>query len=485
MGYRFDRDESVTRSVRRIACEALDDAIERLSQCEGADAEAIEDHVHEVRKRCKELRGMLRLVRSDLGDDFRSADRTIRTAARELSALRDAHALLDTFDALAEAAGANGDLQEVRAAQAARSASATAAVSGGDPRLVHARLRLETVRRHVPDWTVDDGFDAVERGLERTYGDACDAMRAARKKTTDEAMHEWRKHAKYQWYQVRLLERTAPTTLEPLADQLNALADALGDDHDLSVLVEALEGEPDAFGGTAQAEAAAALARHHQKDLRERAFRCGARLWAEQPRAYARRMRSYRRADREFGRELDVGGLADLAQNDRADQQRATVERERKWLVRGAPELRGAGSSLRQGYLTTGGVSVRIREADGDECTLTIKSGSGAVRTELEWPIETNEFTAMWPLTGDRRIEKVRHRIEVDGGLVAELDVFGGDLEGFELVEVEFDDDESMASFEPPDWFGREVTDDDRFSNASLALHGAPDEWTMTGAAAS
>src|SRR5688572_29173690 len=99
MAYRFDRDESVTRSVRRIACEGLDDAIERLSVCGGATADEIEDHVHEVRKRCKELRGLLRLVRSDLGEDFRSADRTIRTAARELSALRDAHALLDTFDA--------------------------------------------------------------------------------------------------------------------------------------------------------------------------------------------------------------------------------------------------------------------------------------------------------------------------------------------------------------------------------------------------
>ena len=68
----------------------------------------------------------------------------------------------------------------------------------------------------------------------------------------------------------------------------------------------------------------------------------------------------------------------------------------------------------------------------------------------------------------------MRHRIEVGGGRTAELDVFGGDLEGFELVEVEFDDDTSMAEFEPPDWFGREVTDDDRYGNASLALHGAP-----------
>jgi CYTH domain-containing protein len=337
----------------------------------------------------------------------------------------------------------------------------------------------------VPEWDVADGFDAVERGLERTYRDARDAMDDARKHATDEALHEWRKHAKYQWYQVRLLVRTAPTTLEPLADQLAALADALGDDHDLSVLVESLEREPTAFGGREPAAAAAGLARHHQDDLRERAFRVGARVWAEEPDAYARRLRAYRRADRKLGRELEVGGLADLATDDRPDAKRELVERERKWLVRGAPEDIGEGTRLRQGYLTTGTVAVRIREADGDECTLNIKSGSGAVRTELEWPLDAAEFEALWHLTGDRRIEKMRHRIELDGGRVAELDVFAGELEGFDLVEVEFDDEVSMAEFQPPDWFGREVTDDDRYGNASLALHGAPQESLAAEAAAS
>jgi adenylate cyclase len=44
------------------------------------------------------------------------------------------------------------------------------------------------------------------------------------------------------------------------------------------------------------------------------------------------------------------------------------------------------------------------------------------------------------------------------------------------LVEVEFDSDEAMAGFDPPAWFGIEVTDDRRYTNAGLALDGlAPD----------
>ena len=56
----------------------------------------------------------------------------------------------------------------------------------------------------------------------------------------------------------------------------------------------------------------------------------------------------------------------------------------------------------------------------------------------------------------------------------AELDLFDDDLAGKRLVEVEFTDDESADAFVAPDWFGREVTEDGRYTNASLARYGWP-----------
>src|SRR5262249_29662183 len=41
---------------------------------------------------------------------------------------------------------------------------------------------------------------------------------------------------------------------------------------------------------------------------------------------------------------------------------------------------------------------------------------------------------------------------------------------------VPFADTESARAFEPPDWVGREVTDDEHFRNQSLALNGLPEE---------
>jgi CYTH domain-containing protein len=42
------------------------------------------------------------------------------------------------------------------------------------------------------------------------------------------------------------------------------------------------------------------------------------------------------------------------------------------------------------------------------------------------------------------------------------------------VAEVEFDGEDAADAFEPPDWFGAEVTDDARYKNQRLACDGAP-----------
>lgn len=151
------------------------------------------------------------------------------------------------------------------------------------------------------------------------------------------------------------------------------------------------------------------------------------------------------------------------------------IERERRFLVRDVPDGIGEGSRIVQGYLTTTPAAVRVRRR-GDAHTLTIKTGTGLVRTEIEREITNDEFNALWDVATDLRIEKRRHLVPLAGGLVAELDLFTGALADRRLVEVEFDTDDAAARFEPPIWFGREVTDDGRYTNASLARHGWPDD---------
>jgi adenylate cyclase len=154
------------------------------------------------------------------------------------------------------------------------------------------------------------------------------------------------------------------------------------------------------------------------------------------------------------------------------------TEIERKYLLAGLPgdvEL-GPGSGLRQGYLAEEGqVEVRIRVA-GSSATLTVKAGKGLRRTEVETAVGLDEAEALYSFTEGRRIEKVRHRFDLVGGLVAEVDLYGGSLEGLRTVEVELPSEEAAEAFEPPMWFGRELTDEPGWGNAALARHGRPDQ---------
>lgn len=152
-----------------------------------------------------------------------------------------------------------------------------------------------------------------------------------------------------------------------------------------------------------------------------------------------------------------------------------TLEIERKFLVRTMPDLSAARpSALRQGYVTLpeDSAELRLRQSD-DSFVLCVKSGEGLVRSEREIAITAAQFQTLWPATEGRRIEKTRWTGDLGAGLIYELDIFAGDLDGLVTIEVEFGSEEAACAFVPPDWFGRDVTRDKRFGNKSLAVSGA------------
>jgi CYTH domain-containing protein len=154
---------------------------------------------------------------------------------------------------------------------------------------------------------------------------------------------------------------------------------------------------------------------------------------------------------------------------------RVATETERKFLIEQLPEdvVHDGALQIRQGYLAEdGAVEVRLRITE-ERSVLTVKAGSGLSRTEVEVAIDPADADELWAHTAGRRIEKTRYRIPA-GERVIEADVFHGELDGLRIAEVEFPDGESAAAFTPPEWFGRELTGDPAWSNASLSRRGAP-----------
>jgi adenylate cyclase len=146
-------------------------------------------------------------------------------------------------------------------------------------------------------------------------------------------------------------------------------------------------------------------------------------------------------------------------------------EIERKFLLKELPPglNRFRSYPIAQGYLANepGGRHVRLRKK-GKTVSLTFKVGRGLAREEREVKLSPKQFASLWPATTGRRLRKFRYEIPWKN-LKIEIDVYRGRNHGLVVAEVEFPSQASCRKFKPPDWFGREVTGEKRYSNVRLA----------------
>lgn len=148
------------------------------------------------------------------------------------------------------------------------------------------------------------------------------------------------------------------------------------------------------------------------------------------------------------------------------------LEIERKFLVKGISPvvldgLNVPNKEIIQGYLGFE-PEVRIRK-EGDKSYITIKTGTGLVRKEIEKEISMTEFDFLRDDVQGEFIQKTRYYLLI-GNHIAEINVYHGNLEGLISVEVEFLSQEEAQEFIPPTWFGQEVTNSKSYSNQQLAF---------------
>jgi CHAD domain-containing protein len=264
MSYALSFDEAPAESVERIRREQLQ-----------AAADVLPDDVHDARKRIKKTRALLRLARPVMTEKaFRRRNHALRDAGRTLSGARDTEVLAETVSDLAERYPGRAPYGPVHVILADRTAEPGA--GAGVDHLVRAR------------WTLDGlDTDMLAAAFTRTYRDG---RKAFAKEPTTENLHDWRKRVKDLWYQQQLLEETWPSVMKAQAKEAKKLSKILGEDHDLAVLAETLRTDPEL---AAHAEAFEAVIAARRKRLLKRARKLGRRVYAEKPKAFAKRFGSY------------------------------------------------------------------------------------------------------------------------------------------------------------------------------------------------
>lgn len=269
------------RAMRRIAREQVDGALAAIAEKRRDEA------THEVRKACKKIRALIRLMRPAFAD-HELENIAFRDLAGLLSGSRDARVMLDTFDLLNQGAGATDGMTDLRAHLFDELVDPSQR-QAGRAALAQARTQLEAARKRIDGWVLEDrDWEVIGAGLCRILRRARKAWRTVSVDPTAGNYHELRKLMKYHWYHTRLLAPIWPVVMQARSEELAKLADLLGVHHDISVL-EARVGGSSPHGK--RREAAITLleaAARHRSVLEENIGVLSARLLAQKPRALDR-----------------------------------------------------------------------------------------------------------------------------------------------------------------------------------------------------
>lgn len=243
MAYQLLRSEEPGQGIRRIIGERIDAAVRELT-----GGNPIHRQAHETRKRLKEIRAALRLVRGGLNGLFSMENTAFRDAGRELAPLREAQAMVEAIDKLKlhyRGDPAVKDLRRVKRDLQKRRDRVIGGMSDVPDRVRRSTEGLRQARHRVPAWPLEkESLALIRPGLRETFRKGRKAFARAEKDRSAENFHEWRKRVKDLWYQAQLLRNVHRKFDEEYRKRVETLSQLLGEHHDLDALRAVVAEEP-------------------------------------------------------------------------------------------------------------------------------------------------------------------------------------------------------------------------------------------------
>ena len=226
-------------ALRDYALAELDAAVEALAQ----PGDDIHEGIHRARKGLRRVRATLALGDGILGPGVALLDREIKHLNTGLSALRDAHALVETLERMHKRArkGDTRQLFDLARAEAIAARMATAEVElSMDPTLCQRRGLIEVLMAAVPalDWQRLTP-SAARMALTDSDDRSQKARDTALQKGRDSDWHRWRRRARRASQQRRALEAvgvSVPASEPQVFDKRTT--ERLGEAQDLSLLLD-------------------------------------------------------------------------------------------------------------------------------------------------------------------------------------------------------------------------------------------------------
>lgn len=289
MPFRLDPTRPLIEAVRELARAELGSAARwALKSTRGS---AGSRRAHEIRKSMKRLRALLRLLRSAMRKtDYKALNHECRDIARALAVRRDADVREATLTEMMTGvapllrAAIEEQLAAMRGEPRAPTATTTTATPGSRraspslrTRLQALAVRFEKLALHVPE-------AALAKGLRHGLRKVREARAVAINDPTNDAFHELRKAIQIHQRHLQLLASADPRTLKVRAKAVGALAQLLGREHDLSMLVVWVERQ----SSTAATKRIMRECRRMKQKLRQRALADCRPFLAKKPKQFTR-----------------------------------------------------------------------------------------------------------------------------------------------------------------------------------------------------
>ena len=291
MAFCFKRKESVSKGIRRLIRERVEDATECLKDC------AHGEQVHCARKDIKKVRAVLRLVRTEIErKTFKLLARPLKRAAERLAGPRDAFVRVKTIRSLVshfKGQLSRGALRHIRM-ELGHSLRSEIAQFAKEKTVNCVQRELHQVMKATARIGIKaKGWKVLGPGLKSSYDKGKIAYQIVLKDSCPGNLHEWRKSVKDLWYQVTLLRRVWPEQINAITAELDLLGEFLGDYHDLVMLRQAVQQTCIGKEHSSETETLNGLIAERHRELRAAALALGGRFYTEKPAAFCSRLATY------------------------------------------------------------------------------------------------------------------------------------------------------------------------------------------------
>jgi CHAD domain-containing protein len=279
--------DAVGHTLRAIARHILSEARGAIEDRQRVEAVA----VHDFRAAMKSWRAFLRLIEPRLGADDRRWRVEARDMARLLAGARDAQAALDAVDD-AEPHTASHRLssqswESIRAQlESLRASAETASLT----ERLRARFSasLDRAEARLERWPLDElSFGDVAAGLGEGYARARRLIPDDWRSATQQDLHELRQRVVVHRYQMEVVEPLWPRLWRSWVREAQKLRTRLGAYQDLAVLGQYAEPHQPLARWRSRLQS---VIRQRQAQQVASARRIAARLFAEKPKAFRKRL---------------------------------------------------------------------------------------------------------------------------------------------------------------------------------------------------